>query len=289
MHRCMLDIPSLPPGACAAHIIPGLALHSLISIVTMCNTGCTVIFMKIGFTIVYHGKTIVCGQKSTWTGLWMIPLAQWSPTAPTALSAINLPFVAMAVNVDATSSSAEYAPYVHQLLCSPLVATLLHALATSTKLTTIPGLTPALIHSHLPHSMATNKGHMHCHRSCTASTCSKHASILLTWAKVDQMCPPREAWAVQDMCCFAALANAMLGIMYTGINGAFPVWSFKNMQYIFVAYIYNLSAIIVQPMPSRTNALIIAIAAFSKVFVILCSCDYQHDHNKCSKALEKHI
>jgi hypothetical protein len=51
-HMCMLDIPPLPPGACVAHIIPGLALHLLLSVVTMCKAGCTITFSKIGCTIV---------------------------------------------------------------------------------------------------------------------------------------------------------------------------------------------------------------------------------------------
>jgi hypothetical protein len=197
----------------------------------------------------------------------------------------------MAANVDATSSAVVYAHYVHQLLCSPPAATLRHALATSTTLTTIPGLTPALICSHLPHSTDTNKGHMHCHRLRTVSTCNNHANIVLARAKVDRMCPPHEACTIQDMFCFAALTNAMLGTMYTNITGAFLVWSFKNMQYIFVPYIYNLNAIMVQPMPSCTNALFIA--AFSKVSAILRACNYQPAlnvmDNESSKAVEKHI
>jgi hypothetical protein len=153
--------PFVAPNASTAHIIPGLTLHLLLSIMTMCNAGCTITFMKIGCTIVYCGQTIVCGHKCTQMGLWMIPLTPWSTTAPNALSATNPLSVAMAANVDTTSSLSKYARYVHQLLCSPLAATLLHALATSTKLTTIPGLTPAFICSHLPCSTATDKGHMH--------------------------------------------------------------------------------------------------------------------------------
>jgi hypothetical protein len=233
-HACTLDIPSLSLGACAAHIIPGLASHSRLSVMKMCNAGCTITFTKIGCTIVYCSQTIVCGHKCTWTGLWMIPLTPWSPTAPTDSSAINLPSIAMAPHVNATSSADKYACYVHQCLCSPLVAALLHTLALSTKLTTISGLTPALICSHLPRSTATNKGHMCCHRSRAASTRNNHANIVLAWAKVDQMCPSHEACGVQNMFCCAVLANANLSMMYTNINGAFPVWSFKNMQYIFV-------------------------------------------------------
>jgi hypothetical protein len=79
--------------------------------------------------------------------------------------------------------------------------------------------------------------------------------------------------------------------MYTDLTGAFPIRSFKNMQYIFVAYVYNINAIIVWPMPSRTNASFIT--AFSDVFAILCARDYHPMlnvmDNKCSKAVEKHI
>jgi hypothetical protein len=105
------------------------------------------------------------------------------------------------------------------------------------------------------------------------------------------MCPPHEACTVQVMFYFAAFANAMLGTIYTNITGAFQVWSFKNMQYIFVPYIYNLSAIIVRPMPFSTDYSFIA--TFSKVFAILHDCDYQPAlnmmYNECSKAVEKHI
>jgi hypothetical protein len=159
----------------------------------------------------------------------MIPLTPWSPTAPTASSAINPPSIAMDANVNTTSSAAKYARYVHQLLYSPPAATLFHTLATSTKRTTILGLNLALICSYLPCSTATHKGHMHRHRSCTASTCNNHANIVLAWDEVGQMCPPHKACAVKDTFCFAALADATLGTMYTNITDAFPVRSFKNM------------------------------------------------------------
>jgi hypothetical protein len=96
---------------------------------------------------------------------------------------------------------------------------------------------------------------------------------------------------VKDMFCFAALDNATLGKMYTAITGAFPIRSFKNMQYIFIVYIYNLNANILQPMPSHTDALFIP--TFSKVFAILRAWDYQPALNvidkECSKEVEKHI
>ena len=72
---------------------------------------------------------------------------------------------------------------------------------------------------------------------------------------------------MQDVFCFAALANPMTGTMYTNITGAFPVRSFKSMQYMFAAYIYDLNAIIIQAMPSRTNASMVQ--SFTKVISIL--------------------
>ncbi len=83
MHTCTLDIPALPAMAQHAHIIPSLGSHSLISIVTLCNAGCNVAFTKIGCTVTYCGKIILCSTKFTCTGLWMIPLC---PTPPLTTS-----------------------------------------------------------------------------------------------------------------------------------------------------------------------------------------------------------
>jgi hypothetical protein len=256
----------------------------------MCNAGCIVTFSKIGCTIMYRSRMIICSHKCTSVGLWMIPLAE-NTIPPTTMPTTSPNSIKLAANIGASSSAAEYARYVDQLLRSPLAATLLLALDKSTKLQTIPGLTPALIRAHLPRSTATNKGHMRCHRFNTASTCNKHAEVIFARAKVDRMFPAHKACAAQDMFCFAALADSTTGTMYTNLTGAFPVRSFKNMQYIFVAYIYDPNAIIVHPMALRTDASFIA--AFTKVFAILCAWNYQPAlnvmDNKCSRAVEKHI
>jgi hypothetical protein len=75
------------------------------------------------------------------------------------------------------------------------------------------------------------------------------------------------------------------------LTGAFPVRSFKNMQYIFVSCIYDHNAIIVCLMPSRTDSLFIS--AFTDIFAALRARNYQLTlnvmDNKCSKAVERHI
>jgi hypothetical protein len=102
----------------------------------------------------------------------------------------------------------------------------------------------------------------------------------------------QEICAMQDVFCFAMLANAITGTMYTNITGAFLVRSsFKSMQYMFVAYIYNLNAIIVRATLSRTNASMVQV--FTKVISILKSGGYHPVlnvmDNKCSTMVEKYI
>jgi hypothetical protein len=113
-HTCTLNLPDLPASAQAAHVIPGLA-----SVVTMCNAGCTVTFTKINCTISYCGHTVICGNKYTCMGLWMVPLTNsgvqaTSPSSTTTHLPLNISATAaVAANIDAMSSAAKYARYIH--------------------------------------------------------------------------------------------------------------------------------------------------------------------------------
>ena len=220
----------------------------------------------------------------------MVPLTAM-PSNPTT-APTSAPPGELAANITAaTSTAAEFARYIHQALCSPPVTTLITALQKSTELRTIPGLTEALLRAHLPRSTTTDKGHMRRRCSNIASTRTNHADILAACLEVDQMAPPHEACAVHDVLCFAALANANTGTMYTDLTGAFPVRSFQNMKYIFVAYIYDINAIIVRPMPNRNEQSFIT--AFTDIFTVLQTRDYHPTlnvmDNECSQAVEKHI
>jgi hypothetical protein len=79
--------------------------------------------------------------------------------------------------------------------------------------------------------------------------------------------------------------------MYTDSTGAFPVQSFHKMQYVFVAYIYNLNAILIHAMPSKTNG--VMIAAFTDILANLNAHGFAPMlnvmDNECSKAVEAHI
>ena len=55
-HTCMLDIPWLPNGAKEAHIVPGLAHTSLISIKILCDAGCKVTYDDDECRVHYNKK-----------------------------------------------------------------------------------------------------------------------------------------------------------------------------------------------------------------------------------------
>ena len=124
-HTGMLDLPYLPVVVCLAHIIPGLASHSLISVEMLCNVGWDLLFTKIGCTITHRGRTIMCRSRSKCmrTELWMIPLQPGSQ--PINTIAPPMPFTAMAANVAATSMAGDHARFIHQALCSPPTPSLL--------------------------------------------------------------------------------------------------------------------------------------------------------------------
>jgi hypothetical protein len=208
----------------------------------MCNAGCTIAFIKINCTISYHGRTIICSSKCTHTGLGMVPLTEnagdqaANPAATTNHTPLIIPSTTtLAANIDATSSATKCARYIHQIMCSPPALTLLQTLDLSEELATIPGITTALIKNHLPHSTATNKGHMHQHQASTASMSNVQSRIIAAYAEVDRMFPPQEICTVQDVFCFTMLADAITSTIYSNITGAFPVCTFKSMQYMIVA------------------------------------------------------
>ena len=73
-HIAELDLPLLPVAGREIHILPGLASHSLVSVIKLCNAGCQVDVKYISCEIRYRGKTIVQCSKDVNTGIWMMPL-----------------------------------------------------------------------------------------------------------------------------------------------------------------------------------------------------------------------
>jgi hypothetical protein len=72
-HTEALDVPELNKAASIAHVFPGMANHSLLSVGQLCNEGYTVTF-RIESVTIYNsqGIQILRGARDLDTGLWRI-------------------------------------------------------------------------------------------------------------------------------------------------------------------------------------------------------------------------
>ena len=79
--------------------------------------------------------------------------------------------------------------------------------------------------------------------------------------------PTDETHEVNNIFCFAALADKQTGTLYTDVTGALPVRSLDGFQYYFVAYDYDTNYIFAIPIKDVTDETIIK--AFDGVFTML--------------------
>ena len=77
-------------------------------------------------------------------------------------------------------------------------------------------------------------------RSGIQSTQNNRVEILDARLQVDNMNPPQQICNANEneMFVYAALAYNINSLMYSDLKGRFPVESYWEMQYIFIAYIY---------------------------------------------------
>jgi hypothetical protein len=76
-HTAELDIPELNAAASKAHVFPGMANHSLLSVGQLCEEGYIVTFKQASVTICDSEKSqILYRPRDLNTGLWRINLTQ---------------------------------------------------------------------------------------------------------------------------------------------------------------------------------------------------------------------
>ena len=75
-HTCNLNIPWLPVFMTKAHIVPGMAHSSLISIKKFCDGGCKVMYDENKVRVIYKGNMVLSGGHDARTGLWLLPIAE---------------------------------------------------------------------------------------------------------------------------------------------------------------------------------------------------------------------
>ena len=80
------------------------------------------------------------------------------------------------------------------------------------------------------------------------------------------MNPPHQICTAIDneVFCFAALMDANNNTIYSNLAGRFPVWSSVGHQYIFIAYVYTINAILMKPMKGMNDGNMIA--AFKEIY-----------------------
>ena len=121
------------------HVVPHLAVASLIGIRPLCNAGCKVTFDKDKCDVIYNGRVILHGFKDAATDLWTLPLTpdamqsalpRSSPNSDRALHdnhSLIHPGVNLATFTHSVKTRASGVKFAHQSLCNPKISTLLKA------------------------------------------------------------------------------------------------------------------------------------------------------------------
>jgi len=162
------------------------------------------------------------------------------------------------------------------------------------QLASFPGLTYEIISKHLLPSIGTDKGHMVRTRHQGArSTRSQRQDILDARKSVDEMHPPEQVCTAinSKMICFMVLADQNDATIYSDLVGRFPVRPYIGMNYTFVAYVYSINAILMQPMQRQTDECMFA--TFKDVYEMLEACGLHPKlhvlDNECSKAVHDYV
>jgi hypothetical protein len=145
-----LNIPELNAAASVAHVFPGMADHSLISVGQLCKEGYIVTFKNASVTICNPREfQILSGARDLTTGLWRINLRKDNQQLQQPVEN----------NVYELRNTGALVHYLHKALFSPTKSALLQAVKKG-HLVTWPGLTEEAINKHLRLTPATAMGHM---------------------------------------------------------------------------------------------------------------------------------
>jgi hypothetical protein len=140
-HTSSLYIPELSQASSIAHVFPGLANHSLISVGKLCTDAVTI----YNFT----GKPIFEGKIDLNTGLWCIDVRH---------EKLQLT-ISVANNVYEIRNTRALVDYLHKAMFSPTKSALLQAVKNG-HLITWPSLTEYANNTHLKMIPATAMGHV---------------------------------------------------------------------------------------------------------------------------------
>jgi hypothetical protein len=234
-HTAELNIPELNAAASIAHVFPGMANHSLLSVGQLCNEGYIVTFKNAWVTICDHQEfQILSGARDLDTGLWRINLRKDNQQLRQSLSN----------NVYELRNTGALVHYFRKALFSPTKSALLQAVKNG-HLVTWPGLTEEAINKHLKLTPATAMVHMNQRLQNIRST--SKAPIT---AAIEDITPTNTNLGTKTHLVYAVLVDQ--GQLYTDLTGKFPVKSSKGNSYVMVCYVYDCNYVKVVPMKSRS-------------------------------------
>jgi hypothetical protein len=230
-HTADLDVLELNAATSKAHVFPGVANHSLLSVGQLCDEGYIVTFQHDTVTICNsESSKLLSGPRDETTGLWRINLKQTNKHISEQI----------ANNVYELRNTGALVHYLHTALFSPTKEAILQAVKDG-HLITCPGLTEAAINKHLKLTPATDMGHMN----------QRHQNIRSTSkAPIEKQLPPDTDLGTKTHLVYAVVVNQ--GQLYTDLTGKLLVRSSKGNSYVMLWYIYDCNYIKVVPMKSRS-------------------------------------
>lgn len=247
-HEGHLDIPTLPPAATLAHIVPELNTHSLISIGQLCDAGCTAIVTSDRIDVEYNGTTVITGDRSNETTLWHM-----NHTTETSPNTSLLPHQANAIIGSTTTKN--IIEFFHGAMFSPTINTLYKALQLN-YITNIPGVSAASFKKYAPFSAATVKGHLDQTRKNIRSTKRNKED---TEENEDEYFPIQLTTTDTHTAsyCYTTIYEPT-GKVYTDQTGNFKYVSSRGNNALVILYDYDSNAILAEPIGNRKATTILA-------------------------------
>jgi hypothetical protein len=217
-HTDELEIPKLNAASSKAHVFPGMANHSLLSVGRLCDKGYIITFKQETVTICdSKNSQILSGPRDLNTSLWRINSRQTRNHNPDPI----------ANNVYALRNTGALVHYLQKALFSPTKSAMLQAVKDR-HLITWPGSTEDAINKHLKLTPATAMGHLNQRRQNIRST-SK--------ATIEKQPTPDKYLGTNTHLVYAVVVDQ--GQLYTDLTGKFTVRSSKVNSYVMVCYIYD--------------------------------------------------
>jgi hypothetical protein len=230
-HTATLNMPSLPQAERQAHILPGLAQHSLLSVGQMCDSRCSVTFTASNVTFKNGDSTILTGQRDKESSLWRVPLDLAPP--------LNVGQEHSAHNVYEQTSIQDTITYLHACCFIPVTDTWIQSIQNG-HFATWPSVTVANIRKYLFKSDATAKGHMHQIRQ---NICSTQPVVEITAPETDMI--------QEDKCHHIYATTLETNQIYLDLTGRFPTTSLSGNKCILILYDYDGNIVLSIPMKNR--------------------------------------